>query len=304
MSNNKPSWQHALTVAAIRPFGLGRRTPEKTRESVRKRDAKWTPPKPPTRLLDGISATWSDSFGWPVWTLSPAKSSGEPRNAVVAVHGGGYTSEIILPQWSFYASLARDGVDVIIPVYPLAPHGTAGTVVPVVADIIGQEVERRGANKVGVEGDSAGAGLALAAVQQLILQDRQVPERMVLISPWLDATISDPRSRDVNDPLLNVDGLAEAGKLWAGDLDPADPLVSPLNGSLDGLPPMHVYSGSLDILYPDSLRLQDRAKRESKDITFDLRAGLLHGWAGFSFLPEAKQVAAQINQQLTGLPQR
>ena len=31
---------------------------------------------------------------------------------------------------------------------------------------------------------------------------------------------------------------------WAGDLDLTDPLASPLYGSLAGLPPTAVYSGS------------------------------------------------------------
>ena len=90
------------------------------------------------------------------------------------------------------------------------------------------------------------------------------------------------------------------GRLWAGDLDPADPRVSPLYGSLAGLPPTAVYSGSLDLLSPDVLRLRERALAEGADITFVLRKGLAHDWADrlALLLPEAAAVRPDIYQQL------
>ena len=302
MKTAKPSWQHRLVVAAIRPFRINRRTAETLNASIRKRDAKWVPPEPSAKALRGVTASSSQSVGWPVWTLKPVGAVPADRGVVVAVHGGGYTSEIIGPHWSFYASLVRRaGVEVIAPIYPLAPRGTAAAVVPVVADIIAEQVERHGADKVGVQGDSAGAGLLLAAMQLLVKRGSPVPARMVLVSPWLDAAVSDPRSQTIDDPLLSVEGLREAGRLWAGSLGAADALVSPIHGSLKGLPPTLVFAGSLDILYPDALRLREQATREGADFTFDLRDGLLHGWAGFSILPEAKSVAPLLVERLTGI---
>jgi triacylglycerol lipase len=57
-----------------------------------------------------------------------------------------------------------------------------------------------------------------------------------------------------------------------------DPLVSPINGSLDGLPPTVVYSSSLDALSADSLRLQANAVASGADVTFILKQGLVHDW--------------------------
>jgi acetyl esterase/lipase len=123
---------------------------------------------------------------------------------------------------------------------------------------------------------------------------------MVLISPWLDVTLSDPASQTIDDPVLNYSELKGWGLLWAGDLDPADPRVSPLFGSLEGLPPTVVYSGSLDLLSPDALRLRERALAEGADITFVLRKGLLHIWptAFTLLLPEALAVRPDVYQQL------
>ena len=214
----------------------------------------------------------------PVWTLqSPMSSSG---NYVVGLHGGGYVLQPTLFHWLDYAAMARDtGATVVVPIYPLAPQGTAATVVPQIADLISALIDQHGAENVSVYGDSAGGGLALAAVQELVRRGDPVPSHMVLISPELDVTLSDPASHTIDDPYLNASEVQAWGRLWAGDLDPADPRVSPLFGSLSGLPPTAVYSGSLDLLSPDTLRLRERALAEGADFTFVLRKGLIHDWA-------------------------
>ena len=88
-------------------------------------------------------------------------------------------------------------------------------------------------------------------------------------------------------------------QLWAGDLDLTDPLVSPLFGSLAGLPPTAVYSGNLDMLAPDVLVLQDKAlATPGADFTFILRNGEIHDWAVITILPETQAVLPDIYQQL------
>jgi triacylglycerol lipase len=64
----------------------------------------------------------------------------------------------------------------------VAPQGTAGTVVPVMADLISSEIDQHGAENVRVLGDSAGGGLALAAGQELVRRGDTVPSRLVLLS--------------------------------------------------------------------------------------------------------------------------
>jgi acetyl esterase/lipase len=73
--------------------------------------------------------------------------------------------------------------------------------------------------------------------------------------------------------------------------------VSPLFGSLAGLPPTTVYSGSLDMLCVDAIRLRANAIAERADMTFVLRRGLIHDWV-ISPLPEAVAVRPDIYRQL------
>jgi acetyl esterase/lipase len=200
--------------------------------------------------------------------------------------------------------MARDtGATVVVPLYPLLPEGSAAQVVPDTADFIAEMIALHGAENVSVIGDSAGGGLALAATQELVRRGSPVPSRMVLLAPWLDATVSDPRSVQVDgdDPLLDVKSLQRDGRAWAGDLGADHPWASPLHGSLAGLPETTVFSGSLDLLTPDSLRLAELTEAAGLDnFTFDFRKGQIHDWPIFAFLPDAIAVRPDIYRGLLG----
>jgi acetyl esterase/lipase len=79
----------------------------------------------------------------------------------------------------------------------------------------------------------------------------------VLFSPWLDLGVSgqDQPALEAHDPALTIEFLRRAGKLWAKEVLPGDPRVSPLYAAQQGLPPTIVFSGSRDILDSDALRL-------------------------------------------------
>ncbi|WNG92936.1 alpha/beta hydrolase [Mycobacterium sp. ITM-2016-00318] len=255
---------------------------------------------PPFFVTAGLNVEHDTIAGMPVYILTPPSPTGA---TVVALHGGAYAAEASLFHYEMYADLARQtGATVIVPDYPLIgePGGTADVVVPQTAALISQVIATNGAKNTYVLGDSAGGGLALAAVQLLVVSGAATPRRMVLLAPWLDATVSDPASAAMLDPLLNVATLRRDGELWAGELGPAHPWASPINGSLDGLPPITVFSGSADLLSPQALRLRALAIAEGADITFVLRNGYMHDYPIFFFLPDALAERPLIYQALLG----
>ena len=300
MYTGQPSFIHQVVVVALRvinavlrPFGgilafTGLKVPI------------FADGVPPFFLTADLDVQRDSIAGMPVYVLNPPASTGA---TVVALHGGAYVAEASLFHWEMYADLARKtGATVIVPDYPLIgePGGTAEVVVPQTAALISTVIATRGADNIYVLGDSAGGGLALAAVQLLVAGGAATPRRMVLLAPWLDATVSDPTSATVDDPLLNVPSLVRFGEQWAGDLDPTHPWASPINGSLDGLPPITVYSGSLDLLSPQALRLRELALAQGADITFELRNGLMHAYPIFFFLPDALDERPSIYRALLG----
>jgi triacylglycerol lipase len=249
---------------------------------------------PPRRLTRALEVQHDQFNGWALCILQPHSPSGK---YVLAIHGGGFACEATILHWRSYADIARqNAATVVVPIYPLAPHCTASTVVPQMADLIMSMIHEHGPHNVSIYGDSAGGGIALSAAQELVRRNASVPARMVLLSPVLDATLTNAEIQCVNDPVLNVDVLKKQFELWAGDLDLSDPLVSPLSGSLSGLPRTAVYAGSLEVLGPDAVVLQDKAlATPGADFTFDLRKGEMHDWAMTSRLPG---VRSQIYHQL------
>ena len=242
---------------------------------------------PPFFFKYGLTETHTEFDGMPVVTFAPPEPTGK---VVVAIHGGAYVGEATIFHWWTYTDMARQtGATVVVPDYTLSPTGTAETEVPRMADFISQMIEEHGAENVSVLGDSAGGGLALLAVQRLVAQQSATPGRLVLLAPWLDVSMSDPRSPQIDDPLLDMMNMIKYGKLWAGDLSTMDPSVSPLFGSLDSLPPTSVYSSSRDSITVDTLRLRDRVLAEDiPDFTFRLRQGLMHDHVIYAPLPDAQ----------------
>jgi acetyl esterase/lipase len=117
----------------------------------------------------------------------------------------------------------------------------------------------------------------------------------VLISPGGDFSISRPEQMAIaaRDPINDIPGAREAGRLYAGVLDVAHPYVSPLNGDFRGLAPMIVFSGTLDLFYPDSIALAAKARAACVPTELHLRRDQPHNSAGMP-TPEGRQAPAII----------
>ncbi|SPM32009.1 PE domain-containing protein [Mycobacterium terramassiliense] len=246
-------------------------------------------------LLLGETVQHTTYDGMPVVQITPAHPNGD---YVVAIHGGAFILPPTILHWLDYTVMAyQTGATIEVPIYPLMQQGgTAGTVVPAMAGLISSEIAAHGASHVSVIGDSAGGTLALAAVESMVANNETVPASMVLLSPWLDVSDTNPNIGFVHDPLLPPlgTGAQQIGKIWAGGLPENNPLVSPLYGSLKGLPPTYVYSGSLDSVAPDALVLQQEAAVAGAPISFVLATGGIHDWVlltvdGFRYWPQIDQ---------------
>jgi epsilon-lactone hydrolase len=152
-----------------------------------------------------------------------------------------------------------------------------------------------GSANVIVMGDSSGGGISLALAQLLREKGREQPANVILLSPWLDASLSHPQipAYDKIDPFLDMEGLKYAGGLYARDVDPANYLVSPIHGSLKDLAPLSLFIGTRDILLPDCRKLRDRADAEGVKLNYREYEAMLHDWMMIS-LPESKQALKEI----------
>lgn len=249
--------------------------------------------QPPAALRRRHDVSVRQVGGFACWTVLP-RGKAATRGAVY-LHGGAYTSEITPQHWALISALADAGVQVEVPLYGLTPQHTHRDAYPLVIDVYRHLLERLPATAVTLAGDSAGAGLALGVALELPASALPQPRRILLISPWLDLTLSHPavQAAAPHDSWLSPAGLIEMGHAWAGGDDPADPRLSPINGALTGLAPVSVYIGTRDLFYPDVCRLRERATAVGAPLDVTVCAGAVHVYP-LTPTPEGRAAAMRI----------
>jgi acetyl esterase/lipase len=217
---------------------------------------------------------------------------------ILYLHGGGYVGDVAAFHWDIAEQLMdRTGATIVMPAYPLAPEHDWQPAHQMVKAEYNRLVGEVGARNLVIAGDSAGGGFALAVAQQLRDEKRPLPAALVLFSPWLDVTLSDPTQPELDkrDPFLSRHSLVLAGRWWAGDLPTTDPRISPLFGSVAGLPPLVVFTGTEDLLNPDAHRLAVKAEASGARLTLLEYPHQPHVWMATSpgTVPEAVRALEQ-----------
>ncbi|WMD06107.1 alpha/beta hydrolase fold domain-containing protein [Streptomyces sp. FXY-T5] len=223
-----------------------------------------------------------------------------PAGPCTCTAGGAYTSEITGQHWALVAALADEGVRVEVPLYGPTPRRTHREAYPLVTEVYRRLPDHVPAAAVTLAGDSAGAGLALGGARELPAAGLPQPRRIALISPWLDLTLSNPAVRAVapHGAWLTPEGLVEMGRARADGDDPADPRLSPVNGSPKGLAPVSVFIGTRDVIYPDVCRLRERAAAEGTPLEVTVCAGAVHVHP-LTPTPEGRAAAARIVEDIS-----
>lgn len=283
IDETNPSWQTRIVICLLRLFKIKQKKASASAVKMRLQKLKFQPAShKPKGLGRGIEVKLKEINGWPVYYTTPCSASNSD-SYVVFLHGGGYIDEIVPGHWKIIGEMNRKGkVHCIVPIYPLAPEATADQVVPAMGKLLLKVFEEIGPSKISIVGNSAGAALALASTQWLRDHNFRLPDRLVLISAGLDASSISEEQKEIeqHDPLLDIEGALYGAKLYAGALDLKHPFVSPLNGDLHKLPPMLVFAGTLDFLYPNSIELKRKAESVGVKVELYLKKGQPHNYPG------------------------
>ncbi len=152
-----------------------------------------------------------------------------------------------------------------------------------------------------VAGESAGAGLAVAALVAAKDRGLPMPAAALLLSPWADLTLTGT-SMDTKqgvDPLLSRDLLTPSAAHYVGGHDPSAGLISPIFADLSGLPPLVIQAGSHEVLLDDAVRLAQRAAADNLRVTLDITPGVPHVFQAFhAALDEAAAALERAGQLL------
>lgn len=193
------------------------------------------------------------------------------KRQILFFHGGGYMDQPLMWHWSFLHRLSqRLNGTITVPIYPKAPNHQYSEgfeqVLPIYKDLL----TKASPDNIVIMGDSAGGGFALALSQLLLNEGIPQPGNIILLSPWLDITLSNPKIEVLKkvDPMLNLRLLIETGKIYAGDTDRSNYLLSPINGPLRGLGKITLFIGTHELFLADARRFRAIAKRENVEINY------------------------------------
>lgn len=225
---------------------------------------------------------------------------GQAANPVTILyfHGGGWIGEMNEATWIFCQQFCdKEGMQVIATDYPLAPQYTYKEAFAYAVDVYGELLEGIPPENIAFSGDSAGGYMALATAQLALMEGLPQPRAIIPLSPSFDMTSGPSERKDLEklDPMLGTAAFKHIPGIWAPDIEDCAAFPpSPLYGPLEGLAPIHLIGGELEMLRQDSLDLQERAASLGIQVTYSMYPGMWHCFFTHVDLPEAQEAFQEI----------
>jgi acetyl esterase/lipase len=254
--------------------------------------------EPPIDLRNDLKVTHQTKDIWKIWNISQSEDRAD--KAILFIHGGGFTKSFMKFHWNMIRDLCEKlDQDIIAPDYPLLPESSASEVIYFLTDLYSDLLEKYGAENLTIVGDSNGGGIAHSLCQFFVNTKVPQPSQLILLSPWLDLSLSNPliEAIEEDDPLMDPKVLRALGEQYASDLDLTDYRVSPIYGNIRRIAPTALFVGTHDIMLADSRKL--RLKAESEPVVFDYNEfnGMFHDWMFFNF-PDARKARDMVISQI------
>lgn len=235
--------------------------------------------------IEGIKSEW----------IIP-KGTNEEK-LIFYVHGGGYVSGSCNDHRSFVSAIAyNSNISCLQYEYRLAPEYTFPYALNDSLKVYKSILKRYKPENLIVMGESAGGGLTLAILLALKQENIPMPKAAVAISPWTDLSCSRDSYKTKNKvSVAPTDSWKVFSKHYVGNKDPKNPLISPLFGDLEGLPPIYINSAVDDELFDDGKEFYEKAELAGIDITFKAGEGMVHCYPLLSpMFKEAKEAMDEI----------
>ena len=250
--------------------------------------------EPRKYLFSGLNLEKKQINGRNVFIIKPKTK--KSKTNILYLHGGAYINSFSMIHWLLLKQIVNETkCTVIAPDFPLAPSYTYKDSFEMVTPIYEELLEKVGGENVILMGDSSGGGFALALAEKMKEENRAKNSQIILLSPWLDITLKNEEILKVDDkdPVLGIKGLQRAGKLYAGDIDCNNYLLSPINGEIKGLGKISIFIGTNDILEPDAKKFKKMAEEKGVEINYYESKDMIHTWM-FFYLKESKETIREI----------
>ncbi len=247
----------------------------------------------------GIKVKRDNFSGIPGAIFTPRKNV-NTKSIIFYLHGGGYCFGSSLTTHKVgLTKLAKQTGSVCYSVdYRLAPEHQYPAALDDALTAWKHIVSQNPNCNIILAGDSAGGGLSLALMMYLRDNNEQIPDGLVLFSPWTDLTCSGEtyETKANYDPMFTTNMTKDSANIYVPeDVKKTDPYISPLYGDFTNLPRTLVLVGGNEILLDDSRLFAQKAEKSGVDIEIDIWPSMFHDWWLFgSFIPETKQVLDKV----------
>lgn len=245
-------------------------------------------------VLAQVPVTTETLAGVTVHRARPEGLGAEDRRLYFDIHGGG----LVFGGGEFCrgmaaASVQIHGVECLSVDYRMPPDHPHPAGLDDCLAVYAAEVARRGAHNIVVGGASAGAYFSAALMLRAREEGLPMPAGLVLNTPMLDMTESGDSFETVGglDAVLQR-RLPECIALYAGDADPADPVLSPLFADVSGFPPTLLQSGTRDLFLSNAVRMHRKLRQAGIAAELHVFEAMPHG--GFFGGPEDADKDAEI----------
>lgn len=213
------------------------------------------------------------------------------KKRVVWSHGGAFafgSARVYKATATFLAKAMK--CEVIIPEYRLSPEHIFPDAIDDVFAVYSEIAMKPGITFL--IGDSAGGNLAACLVSRCIAENIPLPNKLALLSPWMDLSkTSDSNLLNSSEfsPFDNLDAVAFS-RDYIGKMSDKDPLVSPLYGSFTGFPTSHVQASKIEFLFTDSVSTVEALELAGVEVETHWEPKSFHAWQLLpDILPEAKR---------------
>lgn len=220
---------------------------------------------------------------------------GKPFGVLLHCHGGAFFAGSARTHRAMSSELAvRGNVQVYMIDYRRAPENPYPAALDDVKEaylsLLAQGWQPQ---QICLGGDSGGCALILALTIALRDDGQPLPAGMLMISPYVDLTLSQPsvKANRRRDPMIKAFALQRGGDGYRGSIAAHDPRVSPLYASLQGLPSLFIQAGSEEILLDDARQLAQRAQQAGMDARLHVYDGMWHNFQMFNAFVKTADMA-------------
>lgn len=233
--------------------------------------------------------------------ITQVENNLESDKLLIYFHGGAFVSGPMQHHWDSIEVMSKNTkCNIWVCNYPKAPESKIEEISINIDSIYQKSISMYKSDNIILMGDSVGGTLSIALTQRLIQNKISLPSKIILISPVLDASLTNPKidEMDKKDPMLSKNGVKSAKKMCSENL--MDVRISPIYGNFKFFPKTYLYISENDITNPDQLELLNKLKEENVPTCIVYGKEMPHIWPLLPFMKESKislnEIINQINE--------